>query len=184
MLLTRKGIMKPRTFTIVVLIYTGLMLTMGSLIILRDLTEWPTPPEPHWRPHGLLTFMVVASGITTFVFVLFLEVMRGAREVLPLKGDLLRTPIAAAIVVQYLVLVGIAAFFRPTDPAHAQEHPVTGAMVASFTTVVLVIIGFYFGTSSLERLFELQGRRHNGDIGGNDAAKTRQSSKADDARSQ
>jgi protein-S-isoprenylcysteine O-methyltransferase Ste14 len=55
-----------------------------------------------------------------------------------------RAAIAISIVVEYLVLVGIVAFF-----AHGAEQlpAITQTLVTNFTTVVGVVIAFFFGSS-------------------------------------
>ena len=57
----------------------------------------------------------------------------------------LRGAIATAIVVQYLVLVGIVAFF---GRGPEQLPPITQTMISSFTTIVGVVVAFYFGSSA------------------------------------
>jgi hypothetical protein len=110
--------MNTRSFRILVFCYAGLILLLGGLVILRDLpsqdakaatpateqgkaarAEGATPPPATERFHGLFSFVVLASGILSFLFFLYLGMMRSNQTVQPLHGDSLRTPIAGAVVV-------------------------------------------------------------------------------------
>lgn len=57
-----------------------------------------------------------------------------------------RKAIAAGIVVEYLVVVGLVAYLQgATDKT---LPPITEAFVTSFTSIVGVVIAFYFGASA------------------------------------
>jgi hypothetical protein len=55
----------------------------------------------------------------------------------------MRTAMAGAIVVEYLTLVGTLAFF-----VQGQMSPIAQTMLTSFTSVVGIVIAFYFGASA------------------------------------
>jgi len=57
----------------------------------------------------------------------------------------LRIAIAGSVVIEYLVLVAIVAFFREGDDL----PPITQMLLGNFTAVVGVVIAFYFGSSAL-----------------------------------
>lgn len=59
----------------------------------------------------------------------------------------LRSAIACAIVVQYLTLVSIVAFFS-SAPENQRLPAITQTLISSFTTIVGVVIAFYFGASA------------------------------------
>jgi len=61
------------------------------------------------------------------------------------KEAALRFAIAGAIVFEYLVMVGIVAFFKEGP----DELPlITQAVISNFTAIVGVVIAFYFGASA------------------------------------
>lgn len=68
------------------------------------------------------------------------------------EGDM-RTAITVSLVTVYLVLVGIVAFYAPvrvgaTDQQVLQLSQITNTMLTSFTTIVGIVVPFYFGTSA------------------------------------
>jgi len=60
----------------------------------------------------------------------------------------MRTAIAGAIVTVYLVLVADVAFFALAGEEKLSLHPITETMITSFTTIVAIVIPFYFGASA------------------------------------
>jgi len=58
----------------------------------------------------------------------------------------MRTAIAAAIVVQYLTLVGIVSAFSAA--AGERLSAITQTLIGNFTTIVGIVIAFYFGSSA------------------------------------
>ena len=101
------------------------------LLVKRVENPWP------------LAICTPAAGVITF-FGLLPDQPRGH----PPKAtpdERLRQVIAASVLVQYLVLVGISAYFLEG----AKELPkITETMLSSFTTVTSVVIAFYFGASA------------------------------------
>jgi hypothetical protein len=90
-----------------------------------------------------LAFCTPAAGVITF-FAMLTE----RRNTQPTSGgdnERLRQAIAAAVVVQYLVLVGIVAYFIN---GAEKLPPITETMLTSFTTVASVVVAFYFGASA------------------------------------
>jgi hypothetical protein len=64
------------------------------------------------------------------------------------EGDM-RGAITVAVVTVYLVLVGFVAFYRPiSEDAGLKLPEITSTMISSFTTLVGIIVPFYFGTSA------------------------------------
>jgi len=57
----------------------------------------------------------------------------------------MRTAITAAIVTVYLVLVGLVAFMTKGPK---ELLPITETMLTSFTSIVGVVLTFYFGASA------------------------------------
>jgi 4-amino-4-deoxy-L-arabinose transferase-like glycosyltransferase len=111
----------------IILIMIGL-----SLALVRYL-GYPAP----------LAFCTPAAGVITF-FALLTE--RPLAQAKASSGDeRLRQAIAGAVIVQYLVLVGIVAYF---NNGADKLPPVTETMLTSFTTVASVVVAFYFGASA------------------------------------
>jgi small-conductance mechanosensitive channel len=90
-------------------------------------------------------YIVVTVGTAAACFFGLLSLTQTSPARWELKEESMRTAIAGTIVVVYLVLVGIVGFFviGPT------ELPgITQMMITSFTTVVSLVIVFYFGSSA------------------------------------
>jgi hypothetical protein len=64
-----------------------------------------------------------------------------------ITGESMRTAMAGAIVVEYLALVGTLAFF-----VQGEMPPIAQTMITNFTTVVGIVIAFYFGASAFVQL--------------------------------
>lgn len=91
-----------------------------------------------------LAFCTPAAGVITF-FAMLTE-RNSVPEATGSGNERLRQAIAAAMVVQYLVMLGIVAYFLN---GAEKLPPVTETMLSSFTTVVSVVVVFYFGASAL-----------------------------------
>ena len=90
-------------------------------------------------------YIVVTVGTAATCFFGLLNLTQANQERWELSEASIRSAIAGTIVIVYLVVVGIVAFFvvGPT------ELPgITQTMVTNFTTVVGIVIAFYFGTSA------------------------------------
>ncbi|WMW79315.1 hypothetical protein RF679_11715 [Undibacterium cyanobacteriorum] len=116
--------------------YVVAALIMLVIIVCLILVRYLGNPAP-------LAFCTPAAGVITF-FALLSD--RGTSlEANGSNNERLRQTIAAAVIVQYLVLVGIVAhFINGAD----KLPPVTETMLTSFTTVTSVVIAFYFGASA------------------------------------
>lgn len=57
----------------------------------------------------------------------------------------MRSAIAGSIVIEYITLIALVAFFRESPD---EIHPVTQMMINNFTTIVGIVIAFYFGSSA------------------------------------
>ena len=66
---------------------------------------------------------------------------------LPHTEDPLRFAIAASTVVVYLTIVGVVSFYAPTEK-DMKLHPMQEQMINSFTTVVGIVVAFFFGSSA------------------------------------
>jgi len=109
----------------VVLLFIGIA---GSVIF--HALNWP-------GLRGWLAFSVSSIAIVTFFGLARIE-MASSTE--PWS---LRRPIAATIVVVYLILVVTFSFFD-----YRELPPITEMLLTSFTAVVSVVIAFYFGSSA------------------------------------
>jgi hypothetical protein len=100
-----------------------------------------------WIGRAPLVFCAVAPAIITFYWLL------GVREIRDISFDsgLVRTAVAGAITVLYVVLIGIFVFWEPSVDASGkaiQPAEISNLLVSSFTNVVSVVIAFYFGASA------------------------------------
>jgi hypothetical protein len=87
--------------------------------------------------------MVAAVAIVSF-FGLY-KLSLPSEETAQDREASLRFAIAGSIVIEYLVLVGIVAFFKQGPD---ELPPITNTLITSFTTIVGVVIAFYFGSSA------------------------------------
>jgi uncharacterized membrane protein len=92
------------------------------------------------RPIALAT--VAAALITFFVFA---STMQGSPTAGLSPESRLRTAMASALVVEYVVLVGISAFIRQGPE---KLLPLTATLLTSFTATIGVVVAFYFGASA------------------------------------
>lgn len=89
-----------------------------------------------------LSFCTPTAGVITFFSFLTERTRDGNASN---ADERLRHAIAAAIVVQYLVLVGIVSYF--VNSSMEKLPAITETMLSSFTTVTSVVVAFYFGAS-------------------------------------
>lgn len=90
-------------------------------------------------------YIVVTVGTAATCFFGLLNLAQTDQERWEFSEASMRSAIAGTIVVVYLVLVGIVAFFV----VGPRELPgITQTMVTNFTTVVGIVIAFYFGASA------------------------------------
>ncbi len=99
-----------------------------------------------------LAFSTVAAAVITF-FYLMPRPNNTSGDASSGEG-LLRRAIAGSIVVQYLVLVGLAAYLQV---GAEKLPPITETLITNFTMIVGVVIAFYFGSSAY-----VQGQRQRG----------------------
>jgi hypothetical protein len=86
---------------------------------------------------------VAAAGLFGFVFFLGLELNEKSQP--KLQEGALRGAIATAIIIEYVVLVSIVAFFKSGPET---LPPITQTLITNFTTIVGLVVAFYFGTSA------------------------------------
>ena len=97
----------------------------------------------YWNNNAPYIVVAVGTAATCFFGLLILTQPTGERW--QVTEETMRTAIAGTIVVVYLVVVGIVAFFIYGP----RELPgITETMVASFTTVAGIVVAFYFGSSA------------------------------------
>lgn len=119
----------------------GVAVLLAALITL--LTSLGAYLSVRWDSNGPFIVVVVATAAISFVSLLVLT--QSDKERWELTEGSMRTAIAGTIVIVYLVLVGIVAFFT-----HGPEKlpAISETMVTSFTTIVGVVVAFYFGASA------------------------------------
>ena len=112
------------------------------IVLIHALAHWVSE---EFGIKELLGVASIATGILVFLFLLSWGRWPKHRDPLTLEATL-RAAIAGGIVAQYLSIVGTVALFSGREPE--SMNPTTQAFVSSFTTVVTVVIAFYFGTSA------------------------------------
>ncbi len=90
-----------------------------------------------------LSVALACVGISAFLFLLKIKSVDSRSN--RLTEATMRFAIAGAIVIEYLVLVSTVAFFRETPE---DLHPLTKTLIGNFTTIVGIVIAFYFGSSA------------------------------------
>lgn len=117
-------------------------LWMAILIVLENtvglLLAW------RWNLGGRpLSGALVATAVTAFVGLLALNQSRPDRW--KLTESVMRSTIAGSMILVYLVLLGIVAFF---SSGPEQLPGITQTFVSNFTMLIGVVVAFYFGTSA------------------------------------
>ena len=88
-------------------------------------------------------FAVTSIGMLTFFIC-----STNPSEALPTRRyGTERTAITGSITVMYMALVGFGAFLR-MPPGSRELDPLAQSLIVSFTSVVGIVIAFYFGTSA------------------------------------
>jgi hypothetical protein len=99
--------------------------------------------EVAFNNNAPLSAALIATALFTFVSLLGL--MQPANGSWQISEPIMRTVIAGTVVIEYLVLIATVAFFQQGDSL----PEITKTMISSFTTIVGVVIAFYFGTSAI-----------------------------------
>jgi FlaA1/EpsC-like NDP-sugar epimerase len=127
-LLTRKtGIIVAVAMTLSIIVLSAVGVALAAL--------WDSPAP--------LSAALPAVAIVSFVGVLIMT--QKDEQHWEINESSLRAAIASSVVITYLVLVGIVAFFVAGPTALPQ---VVLTMLTNFTTVVGVVIASYFGASA------------------------------------
>jgi hypothetical protein len=92
-----------------------------------------------------------AVAIGMFTFFGFLVAGERVGGSLTIAEDGVRHAITAAVLATYLNIVTSVAFFKPVL-AETQLPEITRTMLTSFTTIVGIVIPFYFGSSAYQRV--------------------------------
>ncbi|MBV8534873.1 MAG: hypothetical protein JO128_04730 [Alphaproteobacteria bacterium] len=96
--------------------------------------------DVYWDNDAPICVAVIGSGAIVFAFCIVLSQRSGASWIA--EPTHIQATIAASILVQYMALVGLAAFYHGSQ----QMPPITQALIANFTTVVGVVVASYFGS--------------------------------------
>lgn len=92
-----------------------------------------------------MPFSIVVAGTGIISFFGLYDISLPNNPTTQDKESSLRFSIAGSIVIEYIVLVGIVAFFKEGP----EEMPIiTKTLLSNFTSVVGVVIAFYFGASA------------------------------------
>lgn len=90
-------------------------------------------------------FAITSIGILTFFYLLY-HAIRSAPD-MPIQDRDIRIAITGSITTMYLALVGFGVFMRIPEVGE-KEAPLAQSLVVSFTSVVGIVIAFYFGTTA------------------------------------
>ncbi|MBN7796484.1 hypothetical protein [Parahaliea mediterranea] len=92
-----------------------------------------------------MPFSIVVAGTGIIAFFGLYDISLPESPTAQDKESSLRFSIAGSLVIEYIVLVGVVAFFREGP----DDMPIiTQTMLSNFTSVVGVVIVFYFGSSA------------------------------------
>ena len=98
-----------------------------------------------WILDSDMPFSIVVAGTGIIAFFGLYDIALNKDGKARDKESALRFAIAGSIVLEYIVLVGVVAFFNEGP----EKMPViTQTMLSNFTAVVGVVIAFYFGSSA------------------------------------
>ncbi len=110
----------------------------------------------HYNSNYPIKFAAPALGVITFFTMLSVTTDTSATKVV--SDSSMRSAITAALVVMYMVLVGHGVFIIGKDAADQALSPMAQTFLTSFTSIVGVVVAFYFGTSAY---IEVQSRKYN-----------------------
>ncbi|HCO42971.1 hypothetical protein [Immundisolibacter sp.] len=106
-----------------------------------------------WKYHDgdavFLNLVVISVALVTYFGFLMACHAKGGDWAIERGG--MRMAITASVVTVYLVLVGLVAFMTQGPNALL---PITQTMLASFTSIVGVVVAFYFGASAYVQVQE------------------------------
>jgi len=99
-----------------------------------------------------VTWAICATAVTSFVAVLMTQ---GATQAKTITKNSMRNAIAGSFVLTYLVTVGLVVFLRAGE-AGEELSPIAEQFIPNFTWLMGTVIGFYFGTTAIEKLAEIR----------------------------
>ena len=130
----------------------GCLLIIFLLVVFIQVSIWRT--NDMW-----LAVPVVGTGLMVFAVCILAAHELGVVWIA--SPEHIRATIAVSIVLEYMALVGVVAFFHwnqePGDTTYIPQ--VTQTLVTNFTTVVGVVIAFFFGASAYVQTREINARR-------------------------
>jgi hypothetical protein len=135
-------------------------LIMALVLACATLDAWLRDPfkNPWKGTDAPLVVATVGSGLIAFALCAILSDVSGESWIT--NPSKLRTCIALPIIIQYMVLVGTVAFFRRVTDPHADHlTELAETLVHSFTTVVSVVVGSFFGASASVQIWGQERRR-------------------------
>lgn len=132
-------------------------LVAGDLVVAAGAPVWNRYVEPFNIP---LESGAAVMAVGTFLGVWLLQRHAGAGRD---ERNSMRDAIAAAFVVTYLVIVGWATFFK----GDTERPELSKEVVGSFTVLVGVVIGGYFGADAIKQvtLINARSREQGGEVG-------------------
>ncbi len=89
-------------------------------------------------------YAAIFIGFFTFFSFLWYGCKNSGKTII--TADILRTAITVSFVLVYIYVVGLTVFFRSWSE---KTQPLTQTMVTNFTTIVGVVIAFYFTASAI-----------------------------------
>ena len=120
----------------------------GALVLAESIGLWITR---HWGTLGV-TWALSVTPIVTFVALLVTQ--RGNTQApAVITTAMMRNAIAGSFVLTYLVSVAFVLFY---NDKHEVPEGVTKLLVQNFTVLLGVIIAFYFGTTTREKVVTLR----------------------------
>ncbi len=96
----------------------------------------------------------LSAGLAGTVVVTFIGLIDYAGRA-PDSKFTLREVIASTLILTYMLLIAYTAFFgdRPVGEG-GQQPKITTDLVNNFTTIIGIVVAFYFGSSAFERVAE------------------------------
>ncbi len=121
---------------------TTLLLTLLALVLIAIVWFGVYMAETIGRDSPL---SVALAAVAIVSFLSLLRIQKSDANAALFTEASMRSAIAGSIVIEYLTLIALVAFFRE---APDEIHPVTQMMINNFTTIVGIVIAFYFGSSA------------------------------------
>ncbi len=102
-----------------------------------------------------VTWAIATTAVVSFVATVWAQIGKGDDDNRKLTKYVMRNALTASFSLTYLVTVALVVFYRG-DSAADRLPAITDTMLQSYTFLMTVVVGFYFGGAALEKSAEFK----------------------------